>query len=60
MDREHELNQTVLHIQSPNLSKNFIQCPPGLLVPEKEVAERNLTRTMASSSSLGLGHPWIP
>ena len=59
MDREYEPDQTVLHIQSPNLSKTFIQCPLGLLVPEKEVAERNLTRTMASSSSLGLGHPWI-
>jgi len=55
MDRGYELDQTVLHIQSPNLSKTFIQCPPRLLVPEKEVGEEILTTTMPSFSSFGLG-----
>lgn len=57
MDRGYELDQTVLHIQSPNLSKTFIQCPPRLLVPEREVGEGTLTTTMPSfsSSSFGLG-----
>jgi len=48
MDRGHELHQTVLHIQSPNLSKTFIQCPPRLLVPGKE-----------ASFALGLKYPCI-
>ena len=57
MDRGYELDQTVLHIQSPNLSKTFIQCPPRLLVPEREAGEGILTTTMPSfsSSSFGLG-----
>ena len=28
--RGHELNQTVLHIQSPTLRKTFIRCPPSV------------------------------
>jgi len=63
MDRGYELDQTVLHIQSPNLSKTFIQCPPRLLVPEREVGEGTLTTTMPSFSSslfgLGLKYPCI-
>lgn len=58
MDRGYELDQTVLHIQSPNLSRTFIQCPPGLLVPEREVGEGVLTTTMPSFG-LGLKYPCI-
>lgn len=29
-DRGYELNQTVVHIQSPTVPKTYIQCPPSL------------------------------
>ncbi|KAG9309944.1 hypothetical protein JVU11DRAFT_9976 [Chiua virens] len=45
----HQLNQTVLHIQSPTLRKTFIQCPPP--VP--------LVHASLERSVLGLKHKWL-
>ncbi|KAG8216930.1 hypothetical protein J3R82DRAFT_7206 [Butyriboletus roseoflavus] len=46
--RGHQLNQTVLHLQSPTLRKTFIQCPPS--VPSHgSVGDR----------ALGLTHTWL-
>ncbi|KAF7426375.1 hypothetical protein PC9H_008743 [Pleurotus ostreatus] len=39
----HELQQTVLHIQSPNIPKTFIRCPPET----------------SAATELGLKHPWM-
>lgn len=44
----HQLNQTVLHVQSPTLRKTFIQCPPS--VP---------SHASSSSGVLGLKHTWL-
>ena len=45
--RGHELNQTVLHIQSPTLRKTFIQCPS---VPP---------HASSGPRVLGLKHSWL-
>ena len=45
----HQLNQTVLHIQSPTLRKTFIQCPPS--VPSRGWA--------FGDRALGLTHTWL-
>ncbi|THU99760.1 hypothetical protein K435DRAFT_658333, partial [Dendrothele bispora CBS 962.96] len=45
----YNLDQTVLHIQSPTLPSTFIQCPPALLLQDD----------VGSSKDLGLKHPWI-
>ncbi|TEB23395.1 hypothetical protein FA13DRAFT_1757084 [Coprinellus micaceus] len=39
----YALDQTVLHLQSPDLRKTFIQCPPAA----------------SANGSLGIRHPWI-
>lgn len=44
----HQLNQTVLHIQSPTLRKTFIQCPPS--VPPHASSDVGV---------LGLKHTWL-
>lgn len=44
----HQLNQTVLHVQSPTLRKTFVQCPP--LVP---------LHAPSSGGELGLKHTWL-
>lgn len=44
----HELNQIVLHIQSPTLRKTFIQCPPS--VPPQG---------SSGGRALGLKHTWL-
>ncbi|KAF5357122.1 hypothetical protein D9756_006477 [Leucocoprinus leucothites] len=53
-DRGYELDQTVLHIQSPKLPKTYIQCPPNLS-PSSSLPERSSTPT----PSLGLKYPWM-
>ena len=47
--RGHQLNQTVLHIQSPTLRKTFIQCPPS--VPASHAS--------SDGGVLGLKHTWL-
>ncbi|KXN86527.1 hypothetical protein AN958_09999 [Leucoagaricus sp. SymC.cos] len=47
-DRGYELDQTVLHIQSPKLPTTYIQCPPGSFTPGT-----------GRTPPLGLKHPWI-
>jgi hypothetical protein len=42
---DYQLDQTVLHIQSPTLPKTYIQCPKD--------------RSGGRSGDLGLKHPWI-
>ncbi|KAF8137602.1 hypothetical protein EV363DRAFT_671830 [Boletus edulis] len=44
----HQLNQTVLHIQSPTLRKTFIQCP--ISVP---------SHASSGGGVLGLKHTWL-
>lgn len=44
----HELNQTVLHIQSPTLRETFIQCPPSVPPPGS-----------SGGRALGLKHTWL-
>ena len=46
--RGHELNQTVLHIQSPTLRKTFIQCPSSV-PPQASPGDK----------VLGLKHAWL-
>jgi hypothetical protein len=51
-NRGYELDQTVLHIQSPKPPKTYIQCPSG--------SSASLPgRSYASAPSLGLKYPWI-
>lgn len=45
----HEINQTVLHVQSPTLRKTFIQCPPS--VPPLQGS--------SGGRVLGLKHTWL-
>jgi len=45
----HSLTQTVLHIQSPSLTKTYMRCPPQSWVH---------TRT-GREGDLGLKHPWL-
>ena len=47
--RGRELEQTVLHIQSPTLPTTYIQCPP--ITASAGSAER--------STVLGIKHPWM-
>jgi hypothetical protein len=44
-DHGYELDQTVLHIQSPTIQTTYIQCPKA------ESRDR--------SNALGLKHPWM-
>ncbi|KAI9569875.1 hypothetical protein HD554DRAFT_2019519 [Boletus coccyginus] len=44
----HQLNQTVLHIQSPTLRKTFVRCPPS--VPR---------HASSGGGELGLKHAWL-
>lgn len=44
----HQLNQTVLHIQSPTLRKTFVRCPPS--VPP---------HASSGGGELGLKHAWL-
>lgn len=47
----YSLTQTVLHIQSPSLTKTYIRCPPlGWTRPR---------HGMGREGDLGLKHPWI-
>ncbi|KAJ3555399.1 hypothetical protein NP233_g12219 [Leucocoprinus birnbaumii] len=54
VDRGYELDQTVLHIQSPKLPSTYIQCPPWS-IPSTSLPGRS----SAASTSLGLKHPWM-
>ena len=45
----YSLTQTVLHIQSPSLTKTYLRCPPQSWVR---------TRT-GREGDLGLKHPWV-
>src|SRR6188768_1809708 len=49
----HELDQTVLHIQSPTIQTTFIQCPPT--VPNFST----LGLLDRSKFGLGIKHPWM-
>jgi hypothetical protein len=44
----YELDQTVLHIQSPTIQTTYIQCPK----PEPRVDDK-------SNGALGVRHPWM-
>jgi hypothetical protein len=45
----HSLTQTVLHIQSPSLTKTYMRCPP-----------QSWARTRTGrEGDLGLKHPWV-
>lgn len=48
----HQLDQTVLHIQSPDLRRTYIQTPPNANTP------RGSSPT-SGQGSLGIRHPWI-
>jgi len=45
----YSLTQTVMHIQSPSLTKTYIQCPPAGWARDR----------MGREGDLGLKHPWI-
>jgi len=47
-----ELDQTVLHIQSPTIRTTYIQCPP--ICPHSSV-----TGQLERSGELGIKHPWM-
>jgi hypothetical protein len=45
----YSLTQTVMHLQSPSLTKTYIRCPPPGWAPAR----------MGREGDLGLKHPWI-
>jgi hypothetical protein len=45
----YSLTQTVLHIQSPSLTKTYLRCPPQSWVRTR----------MGREGDLGLKHPWV-
>ncbi|KAF8960366.1 hypothetical protein BDZ97DRAFT_1665912 [Flammula alnicola] len=48
-NKGYQLDQTVLHIQSPTIRATYIQCPP--ITPTFGVRDR--------SGGLGIKHPWM-
>ena len=54
----YTLDQTVLHLQSPDLRKTFIQCPHD--VSTHEISSHRAGAPAGSANgSLGIRHPWI-
>lgn len=55
----HELDQTVLHIQSPTLRTTYIRCPPEGWTTHQASTGRGIDRKLGRKGDLGLKHPWM-
>lgn len=55
----HELDQTVLHIQSPTLRTTYIRCPPEGWTVHQAPAGKGIDRRFGRKGDLGLKHPWM-
>lgn len=55
----HELDQTVLHIQSPTLRTTYIRCPPEGWTIHQANTGRGIDRKSGRKGDLGLKHPWM-
>lgn len=55
----HELDQMVLHVQSPTLRKTYIRCPPEGWTMSQATAGRSTDGKLGRQGDLGLKHPWM-